>query len=712
MSGGMDGRAEGEARIYQASGDQHIAEHHHHAAPGSDDWHGPDSVRRASAGRMPVALRDRAEIMALLRTAISAQEGNRVYVLHGLGGCGKTAVALAAFQLAVAEAGRVGLWVNAADRTGLRGGMLAVAADRGALDGELSAARSGLRPAADLVWDYLDRSEEPWLLVLDNADEPIILREGGWLRTSRRGVVLVTTRQAASHWWPGAELHHIGVLPREDAAQVLYDLAPNSGSLEEAADIADRLGHLPLALTLAGGFLSRQVIDPWTMATYSHQLEDGRRVALIDRGADALAGDGPRNLVGRTWQLTLDSLRARGVSEAAELLGLLARWSADPLPLRVLNSPQIGRVLPQGRIEIALRALIEYSLVELVDAGVRCVLLHSVLQDSVAAAVVPDRAAILDGTALSLLDALIPAVPEPGPNEPLWALLVPHASALSRHIAEPTAASAALALSTRLSIALHRSADYLSALELLRAAASAAEPILGAGHRLVLVANSRAARALFRLGRYPESEALHRHVLAAQEQTFGSEDEDTLASCHALQLVLFNVGQAEEGGTLLRRAVVGRQRVLGPAHALTLRSRSSLLAVLSGTELAAEIDSQPMSLPEECTLHLGADHAVTLGARLNHARALREIGRFDAADEEARLVAQEYRNRYGPDYPITLAAEHLSASAQASLGRLDSAVDLMVSVTAARARVLGADHPFTAVSSNFLTELRTRAQGG
>ncbi|MEW1994073.1 hypothetical protein OHA99_04450 [Streptomyces coelicoflavus] len=44
----------------------------------------------------------------------------------------------------------------------LRAGMLAVAADRGADDDELLAARNGLRPAADL-----DRSAEPWLLVLD-----------------------------------------------------------------------------------------------------------------------------------------------------------------------------------------------------------------------------------------------------------------------------------------------------------------------------------------------------------------------------------------------------------------------------------------------------------------------------------------------------------------------------------------------------------------
>lgn len=95
-------------------------------------------------------------------------------------------MACALFDHATRERGRVGLWVNASDQASLRGGMLAVAADRGARDGELMAARNGLRAAADLVWNYLDRSDLPWLLVLDNADDPAVLRDGGWVRTSPR----------------------------------------------------------------------------------------------------------------------------------------------------------------------------------------------------------------------------------------------------------------------------------------------------------------------------------------------------------------------------------------------------------------------------------------------------------------------------------------------------------------------------------------------
>lgn len=69
------------------------------------------------------------------------------------------------------------------------------------------------------MWDHLDASGEPWLLVLDNADTPEVLEAGGWLRTGPRGTVLVTTRRATARWWPGCELLHLDVLPREAATR-------------------------------------------------------------------------------------------------------------------------------------------------------------------------------------------------------------------------------------------------------------------------------------------------------------------------------------------------------------------------------------------------------------------------------------------------------------------------------------------------------------
>ncbi|WP_435133796.1 tetratricopeptide repeat protein [Actinacidiphila sp. bgisy144] len=722
----MTGSAEDSARVYQSSGDQFITEHHHHGSEpvearasrfAGDRASWPDSVRRPAIGRTPVVLRDRSDVLARLRQGIATGRGGAVYVLHGMGGCGKTAVAHDVFRIAIREFDRVGLWVNAADRASLRAGMLAVAADRGAGDGELQAARHGYRPAADLVWDRLDQSPEPWLLVLDNADDPAILRDGSWLRESPGGIVVVTTRRAAARWWPGAQLQHIGVLPQDAAAQVLCDLAPHSGTLEQAARIAERLGRLPLALTLAGGFLAQQVIDPWTLDTYGRHLDEGARVDLIDQGADGLTGDDPRHLVGRTWQLTLDSFEANGLPEAVVLLRLLARLAPEPLPLSVLGRPEIGAVLPPARAEAALTALLDHSLAQLVDLGVRCVHGHGVLLDSVATATPAEDVPVLDTTAVHLLDASVPAQPDAGPYDPRLRLLAPHVLALLRQPGAPehgtagsgrTAATTAdvLAVATRLAVALHRTGDYLSAWETAGAAATLAEGTLGPEHRGVLAARSRTGRSLFRLGRYDEAEALLRRTRDTQQRLLGATHPDTLDSCHALQLVLGNHGKRDEAIRLLRSTIAARRQVLGPGHPATLRSRASMLTLLTGPELAAEEGGSLLELAEDCVRHLGPEHTVTLTARHNRARALFVLGRPTGADEEIRQVIGLYEQRFGPDHPTVLAARQLRAQTAAALGDRGTGVAIMADVTARREQNLGSDHHFTTVSRALLEALR------
>ncbi|TDC72215.1 tetratricopeptide repeat protein [Streptomyces hainanensis] len=690
-----EGRAEGAGRVYQAGGDQYITEHHHHPSGPA----GPDSVRWPAVGRAPVVLRDRGDVMARLRAAVEPAAGGGAYVLHGLGGCGKTAVAHEAFRHATGVGGRVGLWVNSSDTASLRAGMLAVAADRGASDGELTAARGGLRPAADLVWDYLDHSEQPWFLVLDNADDPAVLRDGGWLRTSSRGTVLVTTRQAAAHWWPGAERLHLGVLPREDAARVLRDLAPEAGTDEEAAEVADRLGRLPLALTLAGGFLAHQVIDRWTLAEYGRNLA-ADPIELIDQGAEAAGGDA-RHLVSSTWELSLRALADGGLPEAVTLLRLLACLSGDPLPLSLLSGLELPRAEP------ALRGLLDQSLTELVPGRqVRCLRTHGVLLDSVARGVPAEQRAPLVAMAADRLLATLPEIPRRGAADERFSLLAPHAIALLRRAATwNVALEPATRAVLRLTTALHRAGDYTAALTLATEADSLAEPTLGPEHRLVLRVRERAARALRRAGRFEEAETLHRRVLADSERVLGADDPDTLECCLGLAQCLYRDDAVTEAVALIRRASAGRARVLGEDHVLTLLARHFLLAVWPGPELEAQVP-HGAALLADCDRELGAGHQITLAARLNYGFALFHTGRHAEAAAVSRLSAEAHLAHYGVDHPLTLAARTQLGRVLVALGQRDEGVEHLEAVVAGRTRVLGPDHPWTGFTRTLLAGLR------
>ncbi|MYY02688.1 MULTISPECIES: tetratricopeptide repeat protein [unclassified Streptomyces] len=698
MTGRNDGRATDQGRVYQASGDQHITEHHHHGAA----WAGPDSVRHPPIGRAPAILRDRGELIERLKAAVTEGAGSTVFVLHGLGGCGKTAVACTLFGHATRERGRVGLWVNASDQASLRAGMLAVAADRGAGDGELMAARNGLRAAADLVWDRLDRSDVPWLLVLDNADDPAVLRDGGWLRTSPRGTVLVTTRQAAGHWWPAAELLHVDVLPREEAAQVLRDLAPGTGSAEDAAAIADSLGRLPLALTLAGGFLAHQVIDPWTMEEYGRRLQERPDpIELIDQGAVDVGGDS-RHLVSGTWQLSLNSLAGQNLPEAVTLLRLLACWSNDPLPLSLLANVRLGPPLPlpAHRVELALRGLIDHSLTELVASDIRCLRTHGVLLDSVARVTPAGERDPLAAAAAGLLLHALPASPERGLRDSLLNALAPHVLGLLRRVTtwpETTigTAESATTCALRLATAQHRSGDYASALAMAEQATVLARRRLGDDHLLVLRLRQRIGKATDRLGRLDEAAHLHRELLDDFERVCGPEALDTLTTCLHLSRPLVWLNRLAEALGLMHRAVAGRAAQLGPWHPLTLEARACLLELPPGPELDREAPAGP-DLVADCRRELGSDHPITLSAELNCAGALLGAGRHTEALLLARRALAAHEHRFGTAYPITLAARSLLSNALHTVGEDQEAIEHAEVVREWRERVLGPEHPWTA----------------
>ncbi|MGW5447356.1 tetratricopeptide repeat protein [Streptomyces asiaticus] len=726
----IDGRASGQGRVFQTGGDQYIEEHHHHYGAGTGSLLAPqsvgprppqgaavpDSVRVPLVGRAPGILRDRADLMERLRAAVTGPGGD-VHVLHGLGGCGKTAVAHALFTEAVRDHGRVGLWVNASERISLRAGMLAVAGDRGATTGELAAAAGGQRAAADLVWHYLDHSAQRWLLVLDNADDPTVLEEGGWLRTSPLGTVLVTTRHATSPLWrgTGSARHPVGVLPEADAAQVLCDLAPDAGTVESAQKVARRLGCLPLALTLAGSHLSHQLLESWSMDEYDRKLSEDS-TALVDQGAAGTGSGQSRHLVGRTWQLSLDALAGQGLPEATTLLRLLSCWAADPVPLSLLMPVARGEVdfghldppLAADRVESALRGLLDHSLIGMVEAdGRRCVQAHGVLLDSVATGVPEEQRAALAEAAGQLLEAALP--PEGSVSAEARAelrLLTPHAFSLLRTAPGESAARLAAHAARQVLDA----GDWPGALAMSRAVADMAVRSLGGEHPVALDVQDVLGRALLRMGHFHESEATHRRVLEARERVLGPDHPDTLRSCFGLNQPLDVLDRDEEAEQLLRRAIEGQRRVLGEDDAETLTSRAQLLEVLAELRKEDEFDTEASAVVEACERALPPDHLTTLLARHLMGYGLKEFGRYAEAEPVARRTLADRTRVQGADHPQTLSATFLVGFVAHALGKRDDAIALFQRLVEGRTRILGEEHPTVALDRALLARWEAQAQ--
>ncbi|MCC9307345.1 tetratricopeptide repeat protein [Kitasatospora sp. RB6PN24] len=733
----FEGEASGQGRVYQAARDQLITEHHHHygsqellpwvqvgptSAGTTPRWPGPDTVRMPLVERPPRILRDRRELMRELRVPRSGGDG-LIHLLHGMGGSGKTAVAYTLFQESVGN-GRIGLWVNASDRMTLRAGMLAVAADRGADSGELVAAHSGQRAAADLVWHYLDHSPQPWLLVIDNADDPSVLDEGGWLRTSPMGTVVVTSRHATSPLWHTTVRHKIDVLPLEAAAEVLRDLAPEAGNRDEAEQVARTLGCLPLALTLAGSYLAHQLLESWTMSEYDERLRE-ETTSLVDEGAPpGSTSRGHSQLVSRTWQITLDTLADRGLPQATTLLRLLACWGPEPLPLAVLartavNAAGLDRADPaldSTQLEASLRALLDHSLSSLVEIPLgdnvpptRCIQSHGVLLDSVASATPAQQHQILIKAALQLLNSALPDGASPGGGRERLRLLVPHVAALLRRTTSETASGAAR-LAVRVAAQVHDAGDYEAALALANAAADTSQRLEGPDHPDTLAARHQAGESLQRLGRLQQAEDLLRTVLTDRERVLGPDHPDTLLTSVALAMVLFLLSRYAESLTLLRRAIAGQQRSLGEGAPETLRSRALILEFLAQAGELEEFTRAGQTTVADCERFLGPEHPVTVIAYSNYAFGLLHAG----TPQDARAAAEhalEGRIRVlGPEHPLVYSAKLVLSWALMLCGNHEEAVQTMREAVEGRERLLGVDHPL-AVKARVLLAERLAAAG-
>ncbi|MFE2877394.1 tetratricopeptide repeat protein [Streptomyces roseus] len=502
------------------------------------------------------------------------------------------------------------------------------------------------------------------------------------------------------------------MLPLDDAAQVLCDLAPEAGDLRSARKVAARLGGLPLALTLAGSHLSRQLLETWSMDEYARRLDE-ESTAIVDRGASGYGGTQSRHLVGRTWQLSLDALAGQGLPQATTVLRLLSLLAADPVPLSLLGPlaraesavAGLEAELSPKRLEAALLGLLDHSLVELVETdGMRCVQAHGVLLDSVASGISHGQRRVLGEVAIELVEE---ALPERGAQTPVarhsLALLAPHGSRLL----ETAPGKRSAALGVRLVRQVYETADYGVAMVLSRAVADRVRAQLGEDHPVALDARDVLGRALFRMGRYEESEAVHRQVLALRETLLGPDHPDTLRSCAGLHRPLDLLDRDEEAEHWLRRAIEGMRRVLGEDSSETLYTWTSMPEVLSQLGKERECYEELALLIPACERALPTDHPTLVMAHQMQAYALWQFRRFAEAEPVARQVPEDRMRILGTDNRFTFAARGLLAEIVYGLGHRGEAIELMSRVAEDHERVLGPEHPFVSSYSATLARYRT-----
>ncbi|MCL4871435.1 MAG: tetratricopeptide repeat protein, partial [Anaerolineae bacterium] len=542
----------------------------------------PPAASLPPGSRMPFTLnphfvgreQEMRQVAYRLQTGDTAAIG-QMAAITGLGGVGKSQLAIAfAHHYGHLFAGGV-FWVNMSDEANV--------------PAEL--AQCGYAMQLGEGYDRLTLEEQvrrvqrswqeriPRLLLFDNCEEEGLLAQ--WRPKTGGCRVLVTSRRAAWDVSLGVALLPLDTLTPPQSRALLQKLAPhlNDG---EAEAIAGELGHLPLALHLAGSYLHSYRHAPFARpATYLAELQQERLAhpSLQGEGVSHSPTAHERH-VGRTFALSLERLNPDdGIDQVARALLACAAHFAPGVPIpRSLLLMAAGissdHRADQLRGEQGMARLGGLGLLT-VDTETDWPVIHRLVAAFVQAEKLAEdaqaqveKAVINEAYRLNMAGYPRALLPWQGQ---LWYVT---------EQALPREDSLAAALANNLGFHLQDLGEYAAARPLYERSLSIREQALGPNHPDVALSLNNLALLLCNQGEYAAARPLYEQALSIREQALGPAHPDVAQSLNNLAALLYNQGEYAAARPLYERALSIREQALGPAHPDVAQSLNNLALLL------------------------------------------------------------------------------------------------------------------------------------
>jgi tetratricopeptide (TPR) repeat protein len=638
-------------------------------------------------------------------------------VLHGLGGVGKTQLAIEYVDLHAREMNVV--WMVRGDRIDV------LTADLAALGDELglsSPEKPDIEAELAAVRKWLNRNPG-WLLLIDNVDNTICRDEvDRLLPESRTGRVLITSRIAA---WPARyRMMPVTELPQADAAALLLTDATDDNEAA-AGELAQELGRLPLALQQATAYSRTR---GRTLAEYLTVLRDTKKqIRLLGTTADE------RDLpVAATWQVSIEQVRTEDAASGA-ILDLLAYLAPDAIPRQVfdfddeypegqaepetepdMQTPGTGSGdastegdtssldeepadplealydLDEFDFDEALSVLHRYSLIQL---SPEVITVHRLVQTVIRNSHSVAQAEVLATAAAALVWDALPELSHDA--RPQYQALLSHALAAAEHAAafpsgadvaqqllllagdyqrdrgQYAAAKATLQRLLQLTEAegdteqllevlglfnstLVQSGDYAQALPHAQRALKIAEDTYASDDSAILVPLNDLGTVLWQLGRSAEAEPYLRRALAIAERRYGPEHQQAQLPLGTLGGVLQQLGRSAEAEPYLRRALDIAEREYGTEASYTLAPLTNLGTVVHQLGRPAEAEPYLRRALEIAEREYGVEHPQSLNPVNNFGTVVFQLGRPAEAEPYLRRALDIAEREYGVEHPMSL----------------------------------------------------------
>lgn len=622
-----------------------------------------------------------------------------IVVICGLGGSGKTQFARKFAQDLRSQYWGV-FWIDASSEESIDGAFSSLALEAGKGGTSLSGVH------------WLSRSILPWLLIVDNADDPKIDLPK-YLPSTGSGHILITTRNPSVRDFAsgGKEgcIKLSGMDPEEGVALLLRSAYPevavqthNSENLGLARVLAKQLGYLAIALAYAGASIRTRY---HTLAEYLRRYAQHRKaITKIPRACRA----GEVDIIA-TWELPFQRIVASPDTQsrdAVDLVHICAFLHFESIPERIFKQSWHGLPIPQSsysscpeflkankswtedykdRIASALELLYNRSIVDRDPDKAICSLhpvVHSWAQDRLEES---DQRQWLSWTISILAHSISPHLEASGRQQRRE--LLPHLDACTRQLQ-------------------HRFPVFPDSLE-----------------RATEI--EKFAWVYAENGMWKQAKRLQKAIVDCRARALGHSHEATLKALRALSHTLWNLFEVESAIKTQRRILMSRwwfrpkfhHWLSFPPWKPTYVQYSQSLDDLTLTLWLAGERQWSKYVGERAVQglrqKLGSEDPLTLNAMFNLARTYLHLGEQHLSHHTLVRVLRKRKRLFGLNHPDTLMTRNeLGMSLCAQKKHLKAAEKLVENVLQARRRILGEEHAYTLWSVNDLSKVLCERKRG
>ncbi|KAJ6524252.1 hypothetical protein DFH09DRAFT_1189705 [Mycena vulgaris] len=614
----------------------------------------------------------------------------KIFLLHGLGGAGKTQTGLKFIQESASHFTDIFLIDTSTVET-IDAGLKTIATVKNV----------GSSSQDALQW--LRSKEDDWLLFFDNSDDPKI-NLNDYFPQCTHGNILITSRNpglrvyAASH-------SHVSDMEETDA----MDLLLRSAALDitdhnklTAARIVKVLCYLPLAIIQAGAFISQS----GNLDSYLNLYEPNRTRLLSQKPTQG--HDNYAWTVYTTWQISFDQLSQnaqtflqlcsflhyQGISE--EIFKNATNFKFKPsgssqedlkMPLEFLS-----QFLDPARIWDSLcfmdltNEIQSYSLINY-DSEKKMFSIHPLVHYWTRSTLSNEKS--YHHCMIAIVGMGLARLPEEDIQlASLW--MLSHIELLIKLILDVTP-----------DFRLQFGKVYMFAGETEKANQLALtlvddrKKLLGDDHPNTLEAICLLAWTYNELGQFTNAEELQTGVLEKQKTMLSDKHPDTIQFMMSLAGTYLNLGKLQEAEGLLIVVLDLRREMLGDSHPETLRVIRDLAVAYQKLGKFKKAEELQVVELEKWRRILGHHHPETLFAMGNLALTYAQLGKLQTAEELQVVVCDKRRKMFGDHHPETLHAMLTLGLIYCNLGKLQEAEELEGMVLDVRRKILGNSHPNT-----------------